>query len=285
MNKILVFVNIRIAKTKNQVERVNKWCKKNKIKLEVIEHALAPREDNACESIYQWQTQKMHPDLAVILGGDGTLLRAATAFAPLGIPLLPIATGNVGFLIQHSTQNMLKALDYLHTHPEWKYDERVMLEACSESQRMKLQALNEFVITRPDTTRLKGFKIKINNMYVTDYRADALIISTATGSSGYNLSAYGPLIIPQLDNVVITPICAHPPMIRPLVASASDTIEIYPDADNNEPLVLVANGQTRKTLYRKRKLLIRKAPFTLKLIETPYGITFFESLRNKLGWK
>jgi NAD+ kinase len=166
------------------------------------------------------------PALAIVLGGDGTLLAAARAFAQSGVPLLSVNLGSLGFLTETTLDQLYPTLDGFCTNA-CQIDERLMLRATLHRHGADLgsyDALNDIVVSKGAIARMAHFVIQLDGSLVAEYRADGVIISTPTGSTAYSLAANGPILMPHLDAMVITPVCPHILTIRPLVVPVASKV-------------------------------------------------------------
>lgn len=223
-------------------------------------------------------------DLLVSFGGDGTILRAVTFVGDLGIPIVGINTGRLGFLSTYKKEevrNMMQAF----ISGDYTVVERslVSIYASPEIEEFKGLnfALNEVTVSRKDTTSMITVETHLNDEYLTSYWADGLIISTPTGSTGYSLSCGGPVITPTAQSLVITPIAPHNLNARPLVISDDTVIRIKVSGREDQHMVsldsrlaIIANG---------KELVVKKANFTIKMIEYA-SESFLKTIRNKLLW-
>lgn len=216
-------------------------------------------------------------EIALVLGGDGTFLKASRLLAPFGVPMLGINLGRLGFLVSESVSTLEIALSKV-MEGRFDIDERMMLEALFKGNR--LYALNEFVIMKGAFARLINLKVYINEEYFTSYPADGLIVATPTGSTAYSLSAGGPILQPGVSGIILTPICAHTFYARSVVISSSSSVRIEVEADH-EDIMLTQDGQVGFGVLPGDEVFIKRAPFNAKLI-TFRGRSFFDLLRKKL---
>ncbi len=279
---LVLFVNQNKERARPLVPRLQEWCASHEVICTLIEHESKKGNDPVQIQKYRQTILDSQADLICVLGGDGTLLRAADAFAQLSIPLLPIQTGSVGFLMSLPMEHVIAALDELVMQARFPLDERIMLKAHTDRDEDPLYCTNEFVVTFEDTTRLHAVKVTVDHQYLATYRTDSLIISTATGSTGHNLSAHGPIIHPAMDAVAVTPVCAYALNLRPLVVPASQVIEISTEG-TSEPLILVSDGQSRRTTTRTVSIARSKHP--LLLVKTSRSLSFFDTLHQKFNWQ
>lgn len=223
-------------------------------------------------------------NLLLSIGGDGTILRAITHVKDLGIPIVGINTGRLGFLATIQNENIPKAMDYILSG-NYKISERSLLEIKTTPKHPDLNelnfALNEIAVSRKNTTSMITVSTKLNGEYLTSYWSDGLIVSTPTGSTGYSLSCGGPVIAPETESFVLTPIAPHNLNARPLVIKDSTEIELK--VDGREDYYLVSLDSRIATLNNNATLTIKKAPFKIKMIEL-HEESFLNTLRKKLLW-
>lgn len=223
--------------------------------------------------------------VGVTLGGDGTLLNAAREIACAGIPICGINMGQLGFLTEVELPNLSVSLDKL-INGEYQIEERLMLDAMIIRQGITIHvscALNDVVISKSGVSRMIKFNLFIDNELTAKYAADGLIISTSTGSTGYSLSAGGPIINPKLKVIVLTPICSHTLHVRPLVVSENEEIKVEM-VSNQDDVVLTIDGQTIYSLLPDDVILVKHAPFRAKFIRLIGNRSYYETLRIKL-WR
>ncbi len=223
-------------------------------------------------------------DMLVSFGGDGTILRAITYIWDLGIPIVGVNTGRLGFLSTFRKEDVRKVVQEF-VSGAYVIKERSLVEVHSDYNIPEFGdmrfALNEVTVSRKDTTSMITVETYLNDEYLTSYWADGLIIATPTGSTGYSLSCGGPVIMPRVQALVITPIAPHNLNARPLVIS-DDTI-IRMRVSGREDHHLVSLDSRIATLKNGREILVKKAPFTIKMIEYT-SESFLKTIRNKLLW-
>ena len=223
----------------------------------------------------------------LVLGGDGTLLQAARELLQRHIPLLGINLGTLGFLTSAEKSELPKCLDSV-LDDSCSIDERMMLEGVAYHGSEKIQmniALNDVIIARAGFSRLVELKIYVNGELLSIYNADGIIVSTPTGSTGYSLSAGGPIIFPQTDVIVITPICPHSLQARSLVVSGEDRIMIEIGRrrkTQKEEAMVTFDGRSAQELETGDRIEIYKAQETTQLIRLK-GRSFYQVLQNKIG--
>ncbi len=223
-------------------------------------------------------------DMFVSFGGDGTILRATTYVRDLGIPIVGVNTGRLGFLSIIKKEDVrIVVRDFIKG--AYTIVERSLVEVSADSNIPEFKtlnfALNEVTVSRKDTTSMIQVETYLNDEYLTSYWADGLIISTPTGSTGYSLSCGGPVIEPTAKSLVLTPIAPHNLNARPLVVS-DDTI-IRLKVTGREENHLVSLDSRIASVKNETELQIQKAAFTVRMIEYT-SESFLKTLRNKLLW-
>ncbi|HHW24722.1 MAG TPA: NAD(+)/NADH kinase [Clostridiales bacterium] len=208
------------------------------------------------------------PDVCIVLGGDGSMIRAAKRAAPRGIPLLGINLGRIGYLAELELDELGK-IDELFSG-KYAIEERIMLKVVlyrtGREPHTTAPALNDAVVTHGAVSRLVDIMLYCDGRPVTKYRADGLIAATPTGSTAYSMSAGGPIIDPKLDCICVTPICPHSLSARPLVFSGSSELIIEDICSDNVALYLTVDGNETYRLSRGDKVRITKSEITAKLI-------------------
>lgn len=222
-------------------------------------------------------------DCLVVIGGDGTLLGSARRAAPLDIPILGVNIGRIGFLTEVDAPDLFFALDRLLAG-EYRIDARMMLEARVYREGRCVEqsiALNDAVVTKGAFARLIFLETYVNGEYVTTYPADGLIVATPTGSTAYSLSAGGPLVSPDLDLLLVTPICPHSLWARPLLIRADREVKIYVNSQKEE-VMLTCDGQHGFRLEEHDTVIVTRSPFKARFIRIK-NRSFYYLLRKKLG--
>jgi len=223
-------------------------------------------------------------DVLISIGGDGTILRAITYVKNLGIPIVGINTGRLGFLATIQNNDIETAIDSILSK-NYKISKRSLLSIKTLPENKDITqlnfALNEIAISRRNTTSMITVKTRLNGEYLTSYWSDGLIVSTPTGSTGYSLSCGGPVITPNTNNFILTPIAPHNLSARPLVISDSTEIELK--VSGREDHYLVSLDSRIATLHNDTIITIKKADFKIKMIEFS-NESFLDTLRKKLLW-
>lgn len=221
--------------------------------------------------------------LAIVIGGDGTLISVARFYAQFDVPVFGLNLGRLGFLAQLKINEIEDGIKKL-LNGEYRIDERLMLSCFDDENNFKLNALNDIVIKGGNLARTERLFLYINDELVSDYLADGVIISTPTGSTAYTLSAGGPIINPAVEVLVIVPICPHCLGARPLVVPVGDNISVKIEEDGNDVYV-TADGQKSFKLLRETMVRVIKNPKKAKLVFlTGKEKSFYSVLKEKLNW-
>ena len=223
-------------------------------------------------------------DMLISIGGDGTILRAATLVRNTGVPILGINAGRLGFLAMVQKENIEVFLQFV-INKEYTISPRTLLSLKSYPENPDIEninfAMNEISVSRKDTTSMITIDTYLDGEFLNSYWADGLIIATPTGSTGYSMSCGGPILTPDVQSLVITPIAPHNLNARPLVIP--DKTEIRLKVSGREEQYLVSLDSRIASIKNESVLVIRKTPFKINMVEIP-GETFLKTLRNKLLW-
>jgi NAD+ kinase len=223
-------------------------------------------------------------DMVIVLGGDGTMLSVARLVCEKDIPILGVNLGSLGFITEIQALEIYDALEKI-LEGNCNYEERLMLNVSVTRQKEKIAehtVLNDVVINKGAIARMIDLEIFIDKKYLSEFKADGLIISTATGSTAYSLSAGGPILYPTLENIIITPICPHMLTNRPLVIPGDSEVKTTLKAKSGE-VVLTLDGQSVFTIKEGDVIAVKKSPFKAKLI-MPYERDYYQTLRSRLKW-
>lgn len=223
-------------------------------------------------------------DMLISIGGDGTILRAATLVRNSGVPILGINAGRLGFLATVQKENIEEFMQFI-IEKKFTISERSLLSLSCSPENDAFQdinfAMNEISVSRKDTTSMITIETYLNGEFLNSYWADGLIVSTPTGSTGYSLSCGGPILTPNVKSLVITPIAPHNLNARPLVVP--DETEIRLRVTGREEQYLVSLDSRVASVKNESVLTIRKTPFHINMVEIPEE-TFLKTLRTKLLW-
>jgi NAD+ kinase len=276
-----------VAKTDREESRPRlaellQWCADSGLEV-VLEKETATLVPEAPGPAVRKPELPAHVDVLLVLGGDGTLLSVARLVGDLGVPILGVNLGGLGFLTAFTAEEMIPALEALR-RGELVVEERMMLTAQVNRQGERLTdyvALNDVVITKSAMSRIINLAVSVEGQFATGYRADGLIISTPTGSTAYCLSAGGPIVFPTMDAMVLTPICSHTLTNRPIVLPATQVLAVTLESDQD--VMLTLDGQVGFALRRLDTVEIRRAAARTRLLRVPHK-HFFTVLRAKLKW-
>ena len=234
------------------------------------------------EAVPRSQLGTRHLDLVVVLGGDGTLLSAARATAPIDVPLLGVNLGSLGFLTEVPPQALYTVLDAI-AEGRASVEHRSLI-SCEllrgDEVRGSYLVFNDAVVNKTALARLNTYDLYIDKVFVSSYRADGMIVATPTGSTAYSLSAGGPVLIPTVSALVVTPVAPHALTHRPLVVPDSAEIEIL--LRTEEEAYLSLDGQPGLDLCDGDRVRCRRSEHQVNLFRT--GNNFFQVLRSKLKW-
>jgi len=224
------------------------------------------------------------PRLVIVLGGDGTLLHAARIFALSGTPILSVNLGSLGFLTETPLSDLYITLQ------NWcngvaEIDSRSMMHTCLIRDGVTIRewdALNDVVVAKGTIARMADYTVRIDDQLVATFRADGIIVATPTGSTAYNLAANGPIVMPQVSCMVVTPICPHLLTIRPIVMPGESSVTIRVEGVPNQ-IYLTVDGQEAVELVLNDEVRCYRSDYCVRLLRLhPNGL--FNVLRSKLKW-
>ena len=232
--------------------------------------------------------------LVVVVGGDGTILRAIRAISPFNVPVVGIKMGKVGFMAELNPEEAISRLpEFLsfisqenQSETAIRVEERMMIEAnimpsSGTQPRITVHALNDITVGTSKAARLVELKASVNRVHLTNYRADAVIISTATGSTGYALSAGGPIVFPEAQMMILQPVAAHTGLRDGLILAPDSLIEL--EASDGYQASISADGFVDSILETGEKVIIRRSPHTAKFLRAHQPDFFYTALNMRLG--
>lgn len=222
-----------------------------------------------------------HIDIAISLGGDGTLLRTAGLIGFAGIPILGINLGGLGFLTGSPPHHLEDALEKL-AKGQYVIEERMTIVCENESTQSRYTALNDIVATGETISRLITIEVCINDEYLTTYVADGLIVATPTGSTAHSLSAGGPIVSPDIEAILMTPICPHTLTNRPIVLNKNVRIKVALNSAVGDALITI-DGQRTFHISKGKHVYIRAGENRIKLVSF-CNHSYYEILHKKLNW-
>jgi len=224
-------------------------------------------------------------DALLTLGGDGTLLRGARFLDGRTVPILGINLGRLGFLTACGGEEFEDGVRRFAAG-DFVSESRMALESCAldrdGAERCRWLSLNDVVLHKGGFARVVKFTVFVDDEPIGTYSADGLVVSTPPGSTGYSLSAGGPIVVPTLESIVLTPVSPHTLAMRPLVLPPQVEVKVRAD-DGPDELLVTIDGQVGTTFTDGETLVVRRAPHAVQIVRFP-GTTFFTRLRRKLGW-
>jgi NAD+ kinase len=222
--------------------------------------------------------------LIVVLGGDGTLLSVSRHLKGKEVPILAVNLGGLGFLTEVSEEELHGMLERV-LRGEFDISRRIMLDVTvmrDRDQVFQFSILNDAVITKEALARIIDIETYVNDQYLTTYKADGVIFSTPTGSTGYSLAAGGPILYPSMKNIIVTPICPHMLTNRPIILPEEVTIQALLRS-RDERVILTLDGQIGFPLEYGDAVIVRESPHAVSLVKSA-SKGYFEILRTKLKW-
>jgi len=236
------------------------------------------------ECVGREQMAGRKPDLAIVLGGDGTLLAAARALAHADVPLLSVNLGSLGFLTEVPLAELYPTLEAWCTGCA-STEIRSMIRAelvCAKGNRRSFDALNDVVVAKGSIARMADYAVSIDAQQVAVFRADGVILSTPTGSTAYNLAAGGPIVMPSVNAMLVTPICPHLLTIRPILVPGESSISVKVTGVPNETYLTV-DGQEAVPMHVGDEVHCRRSDHRVQLVRLKEN-GVFDVLRSKLKW-
>lgn len=276
MKAIAVIGNLSKPQVGEVAHRICTWCRANRIQ------AFVQEELNCGDELFKSTEPLPQVDLVMILGGDGTFLSAARRYSGTTIPFLGVNLGHLGFLAEVEVADLETALEKLVNH-EFYVEKRAVLSARAFRQGRELEntfALNEVTIAKGPLSRIIQLDVFVDNVLLGSYYGDGMIVSTPTGSTGYSLSAGGPIVAPDVDLVIITPICPHTLHARPVVVSRKAKV-IVEVKTAQQDIYMTVDGQHSFGLQHGDTVEITNGEAETALVRLR-GNNFFNILRQKL---
>lgn len=280
VKKLGIFPNLGKEKVINALPDFVKLCRENDIE-PLLPEEIA--EQYGCSSYNTSKAEELQVfDAAVSLGGDGTLLKMASHLAPYNVPVFGINFGKLGFLAEIDSHSIRKAIHKL-AQGKLVQEYRSLLQAeviQNDDIVTSVTALNDLVLAKGAFSKLAHLQMYINGKFSGSYAADGIIVATATGSTAYSLSAGGPLVQPELDISVITPVCAHSLAARALVIPLTEVIELKA-VPGSEEMVLAADGENISAIKDDMYVRIQKSPYKMAFIRLT-SRDYYQTWQQKL---
>lgn len=281
MKKVAVFAKVHDPRCQGVAGELHNWLLQRGC-LPLIEAHLALHLGCPGIAVADISSQA---DMVVVLGGDGTLISTARIIGECDIPILGVNLGSLGFLTEIALDELYPALEKC-LRGDYRVSERIMLRAVVERDGKETAnhlVLNDVVINKGALARIVDLKTTVNSFDLTTFKADGLIISTPTGSTGYSLSAGGPIINPSMNCFVITPICPHTLTNRPIVIDDDSVVAITVNSLDDEDIYLTLDGQVGLELRSGDRIHVSRANHTAKLVMSEER-DYYAVLRTKLKW-
>lgn len=277
-----LIANLKRIGAEKAIDSLADWARSNGHSLVICDDIKESLSDN-----YDYVPRKQickNIDLLVSMGGDGTLLATARTVADSGIPILGINLGSLGFLTPLTPQQLIPAMEKI-VRGEHGIHERMLLKAeIDDGKTIETPlALNDVVLHNGGVARILDINLKVNGEDVVTYKADGLIISTATGSTAYNLAVGGPILNPGLEAMIAAPISPFQLTTRPMVFLPGDVLELQIISDEDREAVLTVDGQVMLTCHSGQKIRISRADHRVKFVSFPEE-SYYELLKSKLHW-
>jgi NAD+ kinase len=285
LKRVAIYSKDNNSKTREGIIRlVNEFCRRG-IKIQIYQKwgdIINCQGGDLIERFSDLSTISGLPDLVLSVGGDGTFLETVLKVKDLGIPIAGVNTGRMGFLANIPDEEIGHSIDML-CNGEYEIIERSLLELSQPARIFEgnsSSALNEITIQKADLSMII-INVYVGEVHLNTYWSDGLIVSTATGSTAYNLSVGGPILSPEDESIIISPISPHNLTIRPIVLSGKSTLRMVVEGRSNE--YLVTCDFRFKRLHFSEEIRIANAPFKIKTVMLK-GTDFYSTLRNKLMW-
>lgn len=281
MKDIGVIPNWHKHKADLVVDKITHFFEQRQVSLRVADDKKADfySEVSLAEQLNDWREQL---ELIIVVGGDGTILRVARDMACWDVPILGINLGQKGFLAEIEVEQMERFLQYI-ANGQYDYQERMMIEASlkrKDQELGKYLALNDIVVSRGPFSRIIKLETYVNEDFMESYSGDGVIVATPTGSTGYSLSAGGPIVNPTMNLFIVTPICPHSLYNRSVIVNGSDIIKMRVDSRQVQ-VVLTVDGQVRFALEDEDQIIITSSGQSVKLVCFD-DYSFYRMLHQKL---
>ncbi len=281
MNGVGIIPNWQKENTLEVVDKVRCFFEEVGVPVNIINKTTYDRyrEGSLAEAMGNWHGKT---EMIIVVGGDGTILRVARDLAYRGLPILGINVGHKGFLAEMEVHDLPEYLEFI-VSGNYSVSERIMLEATVIRNNEKVAgftALNDMVVTKGTFSRIIRLDAYISGDFLESYTGDGLIISTPTGSTGYSLSAGGPIVNPLLDILLITPVCPHSLYNRSVIVDSSETICLKVFTRQSE-MVLTVDGQVGFALNEEDRVIVSRSPLKVSLV-TFKDRSFYSLLGSKL---
>lgn len=274
VHSVLLIVSMEKQESVHISRAIQKYCKE---------------KDMFCDVLWlnnlKGKTPSRSYDLAISIGGDGTVLFASRILSPHSTPILPVNVGNFGFITEIGSDEWEEALD-LYLVGKIAAGERLLLTTEVQRKNKKVYSyvgLNDSVISGSGVSKLISSAVYVGDQFLGDFRSDGMIAATPTGSTAYSISAGGPVLHPEMKALILNPICPFTLSIRPMVLPHTEKVRICLNEDQRTSILLTIDGQQPTKLLPGDTIVIQTCPEMARIVR-PYRRTFYEVLRTKLGW-
>ncbi len=284
MKKFCVVVNTDKNNACICAEQISRYISGKGLRCDIIENRMHEKNNHIyytdCGSIME------DTECVIVLGGDGTMIQAAHDIAASDIPIFGINLGGLGYLTESDPDNMWSDIDRL-IEDDYRIEKRMMLDGSIRTGKdiYTCMALNDFVVNKHDIGKLIGCEVYVNDVLLDSFLADGIIVSTPTGSTGYNLSAGGPVMSPQIESICVTPICPHSLNDRSFVISGNDSVSIKLTKGKNSDMdsaIVVSDGRCVADIVTGEEVLVKKSECYTKII-LKEETNFYRRVRSKLN--
>jgi NAD+ kinase len=279
-----IFANLKKAKLPDIIKPFLRWLEARNINILMTEELyrfISPTSSNVravSPEVFASQS-----DLIVAMGGDGTMLAAARIVGPQEKPLLGVNLGSLGFLAEVSVDELYPRMEKVLAG-QTRIEKRMVIEAAVQKDKTieTFHALNDVVLDRGGSSRIIRIYVDVDGHFFNTFYSDGLIVSTPTGSTAYSLSAFGPIVVPTLESMILSPICSHSLTARPTVIPAASVVSLKLESDRHEALLSI-DGQLHMAVDKNTRIEIHRAAHDVHWL-TFDDHSFFDVLRKKLHW-
>jgi NAD+ kinase len=274
INKVLVVANLDKDNAEQLIGRIKVYMRSHKIDVTVFSYRGEPKKNPQGDF-----------DLAIILGGDGTILYGSRILSSQSIPILAVNLGKFGFITEIAQEEWKSAFEKYQSG-DLCIGERIILDVKLLRNGETLSAykgLNDAVVSASGISKIVNLNLSLSSVFVGRYRADGIIISTPTGSTAYSAAAGGPILHPEMEAIIINPICPFTLSHRPLVIRGDETVRIQVEEHQRTDIMLTVDGQSDVLLFPGDEIVISKAAEKARIIRSDKR-SFYDVLRSKLNW-
>ncbi|MFC1481948.1 NAD(+)/NADH kinase [Candidatus Neomarinimicrobiota bacterium] len=284
MKSVGIIANHRKPEVWKLVPELVQWLLDKGWHVAVTDRITGPQyEPPDSVSVMPAATLAKHSEMMISIGGDGTILSTARVIGKTNVPILGIHMGGLGFLAEVVVADIFGALEKIQAG-EYQLEKKMVLavDLHHAGNFDTYYCINDLVVDRGDSPRLLSTKVEVSGRKLNEYIADGLIVATPTGSTAYSLAAGGPIVVPTLEALTITPICPHSLSARPIVIPSTDKIVIRFD-EKQEGIALTLDGQVKVKIDSQAVVTARRATWDVQMVRLPDS-DYYHVLRTKMGW-